>query len=157
MQWSRFVEVITDYRYFVTASSNLLCSVADLSKITYIFNRPILLYENVSENPSPHLTVADEDSLMSEDRKSILLHHKNTLKTSMEPVNVMNILRAKDILTDDEVGDIKAVSQGENTGKIVDKLIDILIRRKTNRAFTVLLTALDKTGQKPLANMIRKS
>ena len=79
------------------------------------------------------------------------------LKESMDPSNVMNTLEGEGILNVQDAADIKAVAPGENTGRMVEKLLDILINRKTNKAFRILLKALDDSGQGHLADELRNS
>ena len=77
------------------------------------------------------------------------------LKESMDPSNVLNTLEGEGILTVQDAADIKGVAPGENTGRIVEKLLDILINRKTNKDFRILLKALDDSGQGHLADELR--
>ena len=100
--------------------------------------------------------IPDWNELMSDDNKNLLRKHKITLKQSMDPADVINHLDAEGILMPTEVADIRAVAPGENIGKMVEKLLDILMR-KTNHAFTVLVEALEKTGQRHLAKLLRGS
>ena len=73
----------------------------------------------------------------------------------MQLDDVLIIMEAEDILTTDNVRDIKAVIQGEHSGKRIERFLDILINHKTNRAFTSLLVALDKTEQPFLSNLLK--
>ena len=115
-----------------------------------------LFIPNAAGKLIPDNSSTNENELMSDDKKILLRKHKITLKQSMDPVDVINHLDAAGIMTPTEVADIKAVASGENIGKIVEKLLDILMR-KTNHAFTVLVKALEKTGQKHLAKLLRGS
>ena len=116
----------------------------------------VLVIVSASEDQSQDTETNADDDLMSSSNRNILKGNQLNLIERMDPDHVFILLDSWGILTTKDIQDIKSGKNGNHSSDRVQRLLEILINHKTNKAFRLLIKALEQTNQSQLAKLLRK-